>query len=101
LRNDFALQNPVYGNTFPSFQETDMALTIRNPRAKNLAKELAASRHITMTQAVIEALSNELERERQKVPLAERIEALRQTHFNGVMQGRDMTKDEIDAMWGH
>jgi len=101
LRNDFALQNPVYGNTFPSFQETDMALNIRNPRAKNLAKELAASRHITMTQAVIEALSNELERERQKVPLAERIEALRQTHFNGVMKGRDMTKDEIDAMWGH
>ena len=45
-----------------------MALTIRNPRAKNLAKELAASRHITMTQAVIEALSNELERERQKFP---------------------------------
>ena len=78
-----------------------MALTLRNPRAKNLAKELAASRHITMTQTVIEALSNELERERQKVPLAERIEALRQTHFNGVMQGRDMTKDEIDAMWGH
>jgi antitoxin VapB len=78
-----------------------MALNIRNPRAKNLAKELAASRHITMTQAVIEALSNELERERQKVPLAERIEALRQTHFNGVMQGRDMTKEEIDAMWGH
>ena len=31
----------------------------------------------------------------------ERIEALRQTHFNGVMKGRDMTKDEIDAMWGH
>ena len=54
-----------------------------------------------MTQAVIEALSNELERERQKIPLAERIEALRQTRFNGVMQGRDMTKDEIDAMWGH
>lgn len=78
-----------------------MALNIRDTRAENLAKELAASRHITMTQAVIEALSNELERERQKVPLAERIEALRQTRFNGVMQGRDMTKDEIDAMWGH
>jgi antitoxin VapB len=78
-----------------------MALNIRDNRAEQLAKELASHRHITMTQAVIEALSNELERERQKVPLAQRIEALRQSHFNGVMRGKDMTKDEIDAMWGH
>ena len=78
-----------------------MALNIRDTRAEHLAKELAGYRHITMTQAVIEALSNELERERKKVPLAARIEALRQTHFSGVMQGRDMTKDEIDAMWGY
>jgi antitoxin VapB len=78
-----------------------MALNIRDNRAEQLAKELASHRHITMTQAVIEALSNELERERQKVPLAQRIEALRQSHFNGVMRGQDMTKDEIDAMWGH
>ena len=78
-----------------------MALNIRDIRAEQLAKELASHRHITMTQAVIEALSNELERERQKVPLAQRIEALRQSHFNGVMRGKDMTKDEIDAMWGH
>jgi len=78
-----------------------MALNIRDNRAEQLAKELASHRHITMTQAVIEALSNELERERQKVPLAQRIEALRQSHFNGVMRGKDMAKDEIDAMWGH
>jgi hypothetical protein len=55
---------------------------------------------MSRTRAVIDALSNELERERKKVPLAERIEAFRQTHFNGIMRGRDMTKDEIDAMWG-
>lgn len=78
-----------------------MALNIRDTRAEQLAKELAGHRHITMTQAVIEALSNELERERKKIPLAERIEALRQTHFDGVMRGHDMTKEEIDAMWGH
>ncbi len=77
-----------------------MALNIRDSRAEQLAKELASYRHTTMTQAVIDALSNELERERQKVPLKDRIEALRQTHFKGVMQGHDMTKDEIDAMWG-
>lgn len=77
-----------------------MPLNIRDQRAEKLAKELAAYRHTTMTRAVIDALSNELERERKKVPLAERIEAFRQTHFNGIMRGRDMTKDEIDAMWG-
>ena len=77
-----------------------MALNIRDTRAEQLAKELAGYRHITMTQAVIEALSNELERERQKIPLTERIKALRQTHFDGVMRGHDMTKSEIDAMWG-
>ena len=37
-----------------------MALNIRDTRAEHLAKELAGYRHITMTQAVIEALSNEL-----------------------------------------
>ena len=77
-----------------------MALNIRDTRAEQLAKELAGYRHITMTQAVIEALSNELERERQKVPLAEHIAALRKTHFENGMQGRDLSKDEIDAMWG-
>ena len=77
-----------------------MALNIRDARAERLAKELAGYRHTTMTQAVIDALSNEIERERQKVPLAERIEALRQVHFGGVMRGRDMTKADIDAMWG-
>jgi len=77
-----------------------MALNIRDTRAEQLAKELASYRHITMTQAVIEALSNELERERKKVPLAERIAALRKTHFENGMQGRDLSKDEIDAMWG-
>ena len=90
--------NNVFAYT--STRETGIALNIRDTRAEHLAKELAGYRHITMTQAVIEALSNELERERQKVPLAERIEALRQTHFNGIMQGRDMTKEEMDAMWG-
>ncbi|MFM8608117.1 MAG: type II toxin-antitoxin system VapB family antitoxin [Hyphomicrobiales bacterium] len=78
-----------------------MALNIRDTRAEQLARELAGYRHITMTQAVIEALSNELERERQKVPLSQRIEALRQTHFGAGLKGRDLTKDEIDSMWGH
>ena len=76
-----------------------MTLHILDPKAEQLAKELADLRHISMTQAVIEALSNELERERKKIPLAERIEAFRQRHFSEGMRGRDMTKDERDGMW--
>lgn len=77
-----------------------MALSIRHPRAKQLARELADLRHITMTQAVIDALSNELRCKRKKLPLAERIEAFRQAQFNGVMRGRDVTKIAMDRMWG-
>jgi len=77
-----------------------MALSIRHPRAKQLARELADLRHVTLTEAVIDALSNELERERKKIPLAERIEAFRQKHLSEGMRGRDMTKDERDGMWG-
>ena len=76
-----------------------MPLNIRDERAEKLAKELAAYRHTTMTRAVIDALSNELERERKKEPLTKRIAALRQSHFADGMQGQDMTKADIDAMW--
>ncbi len=41
-----------------------MPLNIRDPRAAELAKELAARRKITMTAAIIEALQNEIKRER-------------------------------------
>lgn len=74
-------------------------LNIRDQRAEKLAKELASYRRTTMTRAVIDALSNELERERKKEPLIKRIANLRQSHFAEGMRGQDMTKAEIDAMW--
>ena len=37
-----------------------MALTIRNPRAKNLAKELAAYRHITRRTELVAQLTEAL-----------------------------------------
>jgi antitoxin VapB len=76
-------------------------LSIRNPRAEELARSLAAQRKITMTEAVIEALEHELERLTAKVPLRERITKLVQDRTPpGGFPGRDLTKDEIDEMWG-
>jgi antitoxin VapB len=77
-------------------------LNIRNPEAAQLARELADMRKITMTEAVIEALKHEIARETDKVPLKERVrsillECLGPDDFGGP----GMTKEDIDAMWGH
>lgn len=77
-------------------------LTIRDPRAAELAKQLARANHTTMTQAVVTALENELARERQRTPLAERLAAIADDLAGKAgPNGRRMTKDEIDEMWGH
>ena len=79
-----------------------MNLQIRDARARALARQLAEKRNISMTEAVIMALEAELRREAERKPLAERAQAfaavLRAQSKDG---GRDMTNDEIDAMWGH
>jgi antitoxin VapB len=75
--------------------------TIRDPRAAQLAKELADKRQTTMTAAVIGALENELRREAEKRPLAQRIKRLAQraAEMSGPNR-RGVSKDEIDALWG-
>lgn len=78
-----------------------MNLQIRDPKARELAKKLAAARNVTMTEAVIEALESELKRQRtpkSNLGVADLVSELRDLARPG---GRDMTKDEIDAMWGH
>jgi antitoxin VapB len=82
--------------------EKTMNLQIRDPRAHELAQRLAAKRKVSMTEAVIEALEAQLQQESARQPLAERLAAiaadLRAKSGSG---GRDMTKEEVDAMWGH
>lgn len=79
-----------------------MTLRIRDARARSLARQLAERRRVTMTEAVIQALEAELRREAEAVPLATRI-----ARIAGELQAmaepgcRSMTRDEIDAMWGH
>ena len=80
-----------------------MNLQIRDPRAYELAKKLAEKKKVTMTEAVIRALEGELAKDagaekpvwERLQPLLERVRAERQPG------GHVMTKDEIDAMWGH
>ncbi|MER8573214.1 type II toxin-antitoxin system VapB family antitoxin [Mesorhizobium sp. M1409] len=78
-----------------------MNLRIRDPRARELALELAAKRNTSMTKAVIEALESELKWERGRAPLAERLAViaadLRAKAGEG---GQAVSKDEIGDMWG-
>ena len=79
-----------------------MNLQIRDPRARDLARQLAERRKISMTEAVIEALESELQREREQIPLADRLAAIsNDLRAKAGSGGRDLTKDEIDEMWGH
>lgn len=79
-----------------------MTLQIRDRRARELAEQLAAKRHVTMTEAVVQALEGELRRETEKEPLADRIARIAADLAAAAGPNRrTMTKDEIDAMWGH
>jgi antitoxin VapB len=79
-----------------------MNLQIRDPQAHELAKELAEKRKISMTEAVVDALKAELRRENSRKPLAERLAAIADAlNAQAGKGGRDLSKDEIDEMWGH
>jgi antitoxin VapB len=78
-----------------------MPLNIRDPRAAELARDLARRRGTTMTQAIIGALEAEIERERAEKPLAERLLAIaNHLHAKARPGGRRMTRDEIDDLCG-
>lgn len=80
-----------------------MALHIRDPRAAALARKLAARRRQTMTEAVIGALTNELRREVERLPLAARLDAIARglAAKGNAAKGRRPAKKEIDALWGN
>jgi antitoxin VapB len=81
---------------------TQKTLQIRDRRARQLAQKLAAARKLTMTEAVIQALEQELRRELEKEPLAVRLKRIAgELAAKGRPGGRAMTKEEIDEMWGH
>lgn len=76
-------------------------LSIRDLRAAELARKLAAERKTTMTEAIIVALENELLREREKRPLGERLARLAEKAQRlAGPDRREATKEEIDEIWG-
>ena len=75
-------------------------LNIRDPRAHDLAKELASKTQSTITNAVIIALEHELQRIRNATPLHERLAAIADRALaNKGPNPRQMTKADIDDMW--
>jgi antitoxin VapB len=78
-----------------------MGISIRDPEVGKLARELARMRKTNMTEAIAHALRSELKRERDKPPLAERLEALAaELKAEAGPNPREVTKEDIDAMWG-
>jgi antitoxin VapB len=78
-----------------------MGISIRDREVGELARELAKLRKTNMTEAIAHALRAELKRERDKRPLAERLAGLAaELKAEAGPNPREVTKDDIDAMWG-
>lgn len=78
-----------------------MGFSIRSAEVEGLARELARRRGSTMTEAIKHALRKDLDATPSKRPLGEAIEEIVQEIK--AMAGpnrRDVTKDEIDELWG-
>jgi antitoxin VapB len=78
-----------------------MGISIRDREVGELARELALLRKTNMTEAIAHALRSELKRERDKRPLRERLEGLAaRARAEAGPNPREVTKEDIDAMWG-
>lgn len=77
------------------------SFSVRDPRAAQLARKLAKLRGTSMTEAVITALENVVKRERDMAPLADRYASIAgDLAAKAGPDRREMSKDEIDEMWG-
>ena len=80
-----------------------MPLHVRDEKALKLARKLAERRGTTLTSAVIEALENELQRDAERRPLAERLNDIAERLAAQSKSGKrkKVTRAEIDALWGN
>lgn len=80
------------------------SLHIYDPKVRALAKRLADKRKISVTEAVRQTLEAELQREEAAEPLALHVARIAE-HLRSLPSAgfppREMTKEEIDQMWGH
>jgi antitoxin VapB len=78
-----------------------VGISIRDPEVGELARELARLRKTNMTEAIAHALRAEVKREREKRPLRERLaELAARARAEAGPNPREVTKEDIDAMWG-
>lgn len=82
-----------------------MALSIRNPRVEQLARDLAQKRKTTMTDVIVKALERDMKMEAESGadnrPLHEQLKEIAdRLKRKGKPGGHMMTKQEIDRMWG-
>lgn len=77
-----------------------MALHIRDERTDALVRELASRRGVGLTEAVREAVENELTRERSKLSLRERVQPL--LDELDAIPKTDFVPDKAfyDSLWG-
>ena len=77
-----------------------MPLNIRNEAVNQLAEKLAARKHVNKTEAVRQALENELRRLDDAVPLRERLRPLQQRILARPLTGLDADKAFYDDLSG-
>ena len=78
-----------------------MTLQIRDERAQELAQMLAEKRNMTVADAVIYALEEELRRMNIRTPLSVRVSRLAdELKAQAGPNGRPVSKNEVDEMWG-
>lgn len=78
-----------------------MTLTLRDPVAIEMARELASLRGISEAEAVTAALAAELRREKEASSVSDRVAAIADRLMDAAGPNRrEMTKADIDAMWG-
>jgi antitoxin VapB len=78
-----------------------MGLSIRSGEVATLARELARRRRSNMTEAIAHALRSELARTPKKPTVSDIVDDLA-AEFDALAgpNRREVTKDEIDEMWG-
>lgn len=85
-----------------------MTLTLRDPEVIRMARELATLRGISEADAITAALAAELRREKEAASVSERVAAVAdrlmaigaRARADAGPNAREVTRDEIDAMWG-
>lgn len=79
-----------------------MTLQIRNERVNRMARELADRWHTTKTDAVMRSLEEMLKTEDRELTVQDHIKRISdELHRRSPGKGRDLTKDEINSLWGH